>query len=112
MEVHMSMRGKTLVIAVSGDIDHHCASEVKEKVDNAIERDNMKNIIFDFSKVSFMDSSGIGMIMGRYKLIERRGGTLSICAMESGTKRIFDISGLGKIIKTYDSVASAMSKIQ
>ena len=112
MEVLLNVSGKTLIASVAGDLDHHCASKVRDKIDRAIERDNIKNIIFDFSKVSFMDSSGVGMIIGRYKLIERKNGITAVCAMAKGTKRIFDISGLGKIIKVYDNVACAISKIQ
>ena len=112
MEVLLNVSGKTLIASVAGDIDHHCAAQVREKIDRAIERDNIKNIIFDFSKVSFMDSSGIGMVIGRYKLVERRSGTAAICAMSKEVKRIFDISGLGKIIKPYATLADAVSKIQ
>ena len=112
VEVLLKTSGKTLITSVAGDIDHHNAAQIKEKIDKVIERDNIKNIVFDFSKVSFMDSSGIGMIIGRYKLIERRSGKTAICAMNKDIKRIFDISGLGKIIKVYDSVANAISKIQ
>jgi len=112
VEVLLNISGKTLIVAVTGDIDHHCAAQIREKIDRTMERQNIKNIIFDFSKVSFMDSSGIGMIIGRYKVAERKQGLVMVCSMTKEVKRIFDISGLGKIISEYDSVAHAMIKIQ
>ena len=112
MGVLLNISGKTLIVSVAGDIDHHSAAQMREKIDRTIEQENMKNIIFDFSKVSFMDSSGIGMVIGRYKLVERKKGIAAICSMNKDVKRIFDISGLGKIIGAYDCLADAMGKVQ
>ncbi|MDL2248955.1 anti-sigma factor antagonist, partial [Tyzzerella sp. OttesenSCG-928-J15] len=73
---------------------------------------NIKNVVFDFSKVTFMDSSGIGMIIGRYKLVEKKGGSAAICSMAPEIKKLFDISGLGKIINHYADSKEALSKMQ
>ena len=69
----------------------------------AFEPTDCRQIIFDFSGVTFMDSSGIGMIIGRYKNAKKRGGTIAITGMTPEIRRIFQISGLAKIIDSYDS---------
>lgn len=112
METRFSIVGRTLVVTIIGDIDHHSATDIKEKTDKRILQENIKNIIFDFSKVTFMDSSGIGMIIGRYKLVEKKNGKAVICAMTPEVKKIFDITGLAKIIEHYNSVDEAIDKIQ
>lgn len=63
---YMAMRG-SLVIGLNTDLDHHLADEIREVIDEVVEERGIRSIIFDFSKVTFMDSSGIGLIMGRYK---------------------------------------------
>ena len=61
---YMAMRG-SLVIGLNTDLDHHLADEIREVIDEVVEERGIRSIIFDFSKVTFMDSSGIGLIMGR-----------------------------------------------
>lgn len=97
----------TLIVAMSGEIDHHTSEDIREKVDKAYERTGCRHIIFDFSRVTFMDSSGIGMIIGRYKHTEKRGGILSIAGMNDELSRIYKISGLAKIVKCFASVEEA-----
>ena len=104
-------KGKTLYIQLEGEIDHHSAGKFREKIDMAFDPTDCRQIIFDFSNVTFMDSSGIGMIIGRYKNAKQRGGTVAISGMNSEIGRIFQISGLAKIIDSYASVSEAESAL-
>ena len=100
-------KGKILYIQLEGEIDHHSAQYIRESVDMAFDPTDCRQMIFDFSGVTFMDSSGIGMIIGRYKNAKKRGGTISIAGMSPEIGRIFQISGLAKIIDSYPSVEAA-----
>ena len=102
-----SQKDKTLYINLEGEIDHHSAQGLREKIDAAFEPTDCRRIIFDFGGVTFMDSSGIGMIIGRYKNAKLRGGTVAIAGMNPEIGRIFQISGLAKIIDAYGSVEEA-----
>ena len=102
-----TQKGKALYIQLEGEIDHHSAGGLRERIDMAFDPTDCRQIIFDFSDVTFMDSSGIGMIIGRYKNAKKRGGTVTIAGMSPEIGRIFQISGLAKIIDSYASVNEA-----
>jgi len=70
-----------------------------------------KNMVLDFSKVTFMDSSGIGVIMGRYKNIRKLNGKMSLAGINDKIKRIFEMSGLLKLMPAYDSIDEAINKM-
>lgn len=88
---------RTLVVEISGEIDHHSAAEYRRRIDNEFIRTKAKNIVFDFTHLSFMDSSGIGLIMGRYKLIRPIGGKVILAGVSPQLDRLISISGIYKI---------------
>lgn len=100
-----------LIISLKADLDHHLADEIREVIDQVIEERGVKNIIFDFSKISFMDSAGIGLIMGRYKKIRSRGN-IAVVGVNPSIERILQISGLHKIVKEYTDVMQATKKMR
>lgn len=93
------LKGDTLIVVMDRDLDHHNAVEVKEKADYYIYGGQAKNVIFDFANTNFMDSSGIGVVMGRHKLVKPLGGVVKVRNLKSNVDRIFLISGLYKIIE-------------
>lgn len=103
---------RCLVIRLNEELDHHNAIQIRDKADRLIERNHIKHIIFDFSGSSFMDSAGIGVIMGRYKKVIFIGGKIAVASVNSAVDRIFRLSGLYKIIDKYDSVESAMKYLK
>jgi len=90
--------GRVLVAAPSGELDHLQAERLRVQIDTAFDRSTCKHILLDMANVSFMDSSGIGMVIGRYKNAEKRGGQLVLANMDSAVARLYEISGLAKII--------------
>ena len=110
-EAEYSVRQKTLLIRFHADIDHHNALQIRTKADRLIERGALKNIIFDFDGVHFMDSSGIGMIMGRYKQVIFRGGRIAACGVSGEVDRILKISGLYRVMEKFDSTEDAMDAV-
>ena len=71
--------------------------------------DPIRNLIIDMKKLKFMDSSGLGVLLGRYKIISRRGGELGVVGINTQIDRIFVVSGLYKIIKAYDDLKQALN---
>ncbi|HHV11231.1 MAG TPA: anti-sigma F factor antagonist [Clostridiales bacterium] len=100
--------GRCLVIRLRNELDHHNAVQIREEADRIIDRKNIKHIIFDFSGAGFMDSAGIGVIMGRYRKVIFIGGKIAVSNVNSAVDRIFRLSGLYKIIEKYDTVEKAL----
>lgn len=99
MQTKIESIGTTLVVKLTGELDHHCCSEVRAAVDREIERSRSKNLIFDMDGVSFMDSSGIGIIIGRYKKINELGGRTLIIRAQPQVDRVLELSGIKKILE-------------
>ncbi len=110
--VHYELHGNCLVIYVTDDLDHHTVLQLREYSDRLIDAGNMKHVIFDFTDVGFMDSSGIGLIMGRYKKVMFLGGRAAVTNVGEVVNRIFTLSGLYKIIEQYDTVEEALEGMQ
>ena len=80
-----------------GEIDHHLAPKIRGAIDAQCENSRPSRLILDFSRVGFMDSSGIGLIMGRYRMISLIGGRLEVVNVPENLKKIFVLSGLEKL---------------
>jgi stage II sporulation protein AA (anti-sigma F factor antagonist) len=100
-----------LVVYMMGELDHHSAEEVRSKIDDRLDRENINKLVMDFTNVTFMDSSGIGVVIGRFKKISLKKGDLCITNVNNSVKRVFDLSGMFKIIKLYDNVEQALKSI-
>ena len=92
MNIRIDYIDTTLVVKLSGEIDQSCASEIRSDIDREIQLKNVKNLIFDFGGVTFMDSSGIGVILGRYKQIKARGGKTMIVRPQPQVDKILELS--------------------
>lgn len=88
-----------LVALLSGEIDHHQVAPIRESIDEKIEQENPKELVLDFTDISFMDSSGIGLIMGRYKKMRTLGGVLSIKNPSPNTFRVLKLAGMDRLAK-------------
>ena len=86
-----------MTIFLKGEIDHHTARGLRESIDNAIDRARPKQVFLDMSGITFMDSSGIGLIMGRYRLMQTLHGTLRVVEMSEYIGRLIRLAGLDKL---------------
>ena len=91
-----------LTIFLPGELDHNNAEEIRKGSDKLIEENHIKCVIFDFQETNFMDSSGIGVIMGRYKLVYLLGGEVWAVHANERMKKILTMSGVTKIIQMYE----------
>ena len=92
--------GDRLIVRIDGELDHFCAQSVRRDLDA---------LILDFSSLTFMDSSGIGVVLGRYRLLRDRGGHVAIVGMNPHIARLFHMSGLDRIIRQLDKHQEAQA---
>ena len=109
---HYELYKNCLVVYVTQDLDHHAVQFLRERSDRLIEAGDVKHIVFDFKDVEFMDSSGIGLIMGRYKKVMFLGGRAAVSNVGRVVDKIFRISGLYKIIEKYDTPVDAIKALE
>lgn len=98
MNLEFIESGQELVIKLKGELDHHSADETRTVIDEKIKKDNYNKIVIDFGKLDFIDSSGIGFVIGRYKVIRKNNGVIEIINANKKVRKILDMSGIGKII--------------
>lgn len=103
-----SMRdGERLLVGLDGELDHFCAQSVRRELDSLLQDPTIRQLILDFSGLTFMDSSGIGVILGRYRLLRERGGAVAVIHMNAHVSRIFHMSGMDRVIHQLDKVQEA-----
>ena len=98
METVFYERDKLLVFRITEEIDDYSVQKIRRKADYEIERYMPKKVVFDFNSVTFMDSAGIGLIIGRYKFAKMLGGTVELANLTNSIKRIFEMSGILRLI--------------
>lgn len=97
MSVKIDFDGETLYCRLNGEIDHHTTLPIRLDIDDRIENCRPKHTILDFSDVTFMDSSGIGLVMGRYKLLSDFEGTLEVTGLSNNSYKVMRLAGLDRI---------------
>ncbi|GMA99208.1 anti-sigma F factor antagonist [Pelosinus sp. IPA-1] len=108
MNITTSLKRGVLLVRVEGELDMHVAAEFRQKVDNALETSGVQKVLFNLQGVDFIDSSGLGVLLGRYKKISGLGGVMSATQIQPQVSQIFELSGLLKIIKLYHSEKEAL----
>ena len=98
MESKFYEKDKLLVFKITDEIDDHTVQMIRRRADYEMERYMPKRVIFDFDSVTFMDSAGIGLLIGRYKFANMIGAKLEITNLSGSVRRIFDMSGILKLI--------------
>lgn len=111
MLMKTKMIDNTVIVMLEGELDHSNCTDVRKKIDKEILAGKVKNIIFDYENLDFMDSSGIGVIIGRYKKLLSFNGKVAIVNMKPQVKALYDICGLHKIIAAFNSVEDAIKNI-
>ncbi|AKM19538.1 anti-sigma F factor antagonist [Geobacillus stearothermophilus] len=99
LAIDLEVKQDVLIVRLSGELDHHTAEELREQVTDVLENRGIRHIVLNLRQLTFMDSSGLGVILGRYKQIKNVGGQMVVCAVSPTVKRLFDMSGLFKIIR-------------
>ena len=97
MAVEIGVKGEVVTAFLSGEIDHHSAADMREKIDGAIEINMPSLLVLDFGGVSFMDSSGIGLVMGRYRNLQNSGAKLHITGTSPQISKVMRLAGINRL---------------
>ncbi len=108
LSIMMETKQDVLVVRLQGELDHHTAEELRTKVDAVLKEHHIRHVVLSLADLDFMDSSGIGVILGRYKQISAREGEMFVCSINPTIYRIFEMSGLFKVIKFRENEAEAL----
>ena len=112
MQIEFDMTNDILIANLDGELDHHTSAVVREEIDKTVDAFHSRNLIFNFEKVSFMDSSGIGVIMGRYNKIKQLEGKLVITGCSEYIDRILDMAGIYTIATRINGMTAAIELIK
>ena len=110
--IDYQMKDDILIVSIAGDLDHHQATTMREDIDKTMEAFKCKNLIFDFTKLEFMDSSGIGIVMGRYNKVKEREGRITIAGGSKYVHMILEMAGIYTIIEKHSTVDKAIASYE
>lgn len=99
MAVQINVTGEVVTAFLQGEIDHHNARNMREEIDRAVEQNMPTLLVLDFSDVSFMDSSGIGLVMGRFKILQKIGATLHISGTNAQIYKVMRLAGIERLAR-------------
>ena len=109
-DIEYCAQKRILTVFLSGELDHHSTRPVREQTDLAIAKRRPALLVLDFSRVTFMDSSGIGLIMGRYRLISDFGGDILVANPPEGILKLLKLGSVEKIVRIVYTAHSAAAK--
>ncbi len=102
------IKDDSIMLTISGELDLRVADKLRTEIDKIIDKSNKKNYVFNFEDVNFIDSSGLGVLLGRYKKLHSQGGKISIINVQPQVMRILELSGITNLIEVSDLYPGAM----
>ncbi len=102
MDVEIKVVRNTLVVRISGELDMLVTDKIRRDIDQKLDENEIKNLILNLEKVSFIDSSGLGLILGRYKKISAQNGRMHIVGARPQVQKILFFSGINKLISMHN----------
>ena len=112
MDVKFGMRGRCLVAKPVGEMDHHTCERIRVRIDREYDEQGALHMIMDLKGIDFMDSSGIGLIMGRYRKASMMGGRVVLIHVSSKLDRVFALAGLYNILEKAPDITAAIGLLQ
>lgn len=102
----------TLVVRLRGELDHHAVETIRNDIETELAKTHYRNLVLSFRGIDFMDSSGLGLILGRYRSIAQRNGRMALSEVSPSLRRIFELSGVFKVVSAYESEDSAIQAVK
>ena len=110
MKSQYIMEKGCLVVYVPRELDHHQANRIRTETDLLIDTYHVRHLVFDFTETEFMDSSGIGAVLGRYKRMCERDGDITLYGMNRRTRKLLEMAGVGKLAAMYEKKEEALKR--
>lgn len=108
MELHFEKKNDTLLVRLKGELDMHTANRLRQGLEDQLQSNpSLKNMIMDLKGIDFIDSSGLGVLLGRYKTVKARGGQFGLTNVAPQVKRIFELSGMLKLMSLHETMEQA-----
>ncbi|WP_028987302.1 anti-sigma F factor antagonist [Thermicanus aegyptius] len=111
LQVEILERDKVFVVRLKGELDHHTANDLRQTLGEKIERHGFTHLILNLRDLTFMDSSGLGVLMGRYKQISAKKGEMFVCSMNPTIYRILELAGLFKILTVKETEEEVLASL-
>ncbi|CUH94053.1 hypothetical protein P22_0115 [Propionispora sp. 2/2-37] len=111
MKITTSLKQGILIVKIEGELDMHSADQFKRVVDSALDESGANNLLLDLKQVSFIDSSGLGVILGRYKRLSASNGKIVAVHVQPQVANILALSGMLKIVGLYETQAEALAQV-
>lgn len=111
MEIQFRIYKNILIAFIQDEVDHHTATSIRYGIDRAFQKFDCENLVMDFSKVRFMDSSGIGLILGRYKRMRKRQGNLYLSGCHRHVEKVLKMSDVFSLVQKFSSAEEAIMTI-
>ena len=112
MDVKFTLRNRCLIAKPVGEMDHHTCERIRARIDGEYDDQGALHIVMDLKGIDFMDSSGIGLIMGRYRKVSMIGGRVVLVHVSAKLDRVFAMAGLYRIIQKAPDITSAVALLQ
>ena len=97
VKIDIAPEADTVTAMLTGEIDHHGAGRLREAIDDTVRRTCPRLLVLDFGGVAFMDSSGIGIVLGRYRLMQDMGGKLALKNLPPHIRRVMQVAGISSL---------------
>jgi stage II sporulation protein AA (anti-sigma F factor antagonist) len=108
LELAHELHDKTLLVAVAGELDMYTAPRLRLLVEGELANSGAQNLLLDLSDLCFLDSSGLGAILGRYREVSAGGGRMGIAGARNAVRRVLRLSGVAQIVSMYTSRDTAL----
>jgi stage II sporulation protein AA (anti-sigma F factor antagonist) len=106
-----NVKEDVLIVRLAGELDHHEAEGLRSEWKDMLYQNAVKHIILNLESVTFMDSSGLGVVLGRYKEVLQLGGEMVVCSISPPVKRLFEMSGIFKIVRLEENEQFALETL-
>jgi stage II sporulation protein AA (anti-sigma F factor antagonist) len=108
MEIEKLIFDDCLIMRLRGELDHHQADQLRAAADQALQDNRLQRLVLNLQGLTFMDSSGVGVILGRYKQLQQKQGQMAICETPRAVAKVLEISGVPRVIPFYKSEVEAL----
>lgn len=104
------MDDDSLIVRLRGELDHHWAGYLREEIDRLLDSRLPRRLILNLEGLTFMDSAGVGVLLGRYRRLSEQGGEIALCRVPKTVLKVLEISGVTNIISLYQEENDALGK--
>lgn len=112
MAIEASFVDGAVLVRLKGELDHHVVEQIRDEIENHLEMNRYRGLVISFRGIDFMDSSGLGLILGRYRTMTQHQGKMALCEVGPALRRLLELSGVFKIMPVFESETDAIQAVK